>query len=147
MGPYLKKISKKISILNPVVEQCCCTLCRWEGAEGTASAGISPCWCAPAHFPSFLHVLEEKILLGQHSIASVAALVCFRQGSHQLPCLINLFYSKQPPKKPAKMLLFFFFLPFPSCSCQRNSGSLSWCFHSFTCQRSLLVMLLPNQIL
>lgn len=71
MGPYLKKSLKKKNFNS----QPCCTLSRWEGAEGTASAGVSPCWCVPAHFPSSLHLLEEEILLGQHSIASVAALV------------------------------------------------------------------------
>ena len=75
-----------------------CTLSWWEGAARpfahaaeqclvlragtpacTALAGISP-WLlqakyVPAHFPSFLDILKEEILLGQRSIALVAGLM------------------------------------------------------------------------
>lgn len=41
--------------------------------------GISPCLLqakdVPAHLPSFLGILEEEILVGQHSIALVAGLM------------------------------------------------------------------------
>lgn len=66
----------------------CQALCPCSGAEPllraetpacTALAGISPALLqpkdVPAHFPSFLDVMEEEILLGQHSSALVAGLM------------------------------------------------------------------------
>lgn len=56
-----------------------CLVLRAETPACTVLAGISPCLLqakyVPAHFPSFLDILEEEILLGQCSIALVAGLM------------------------------------------------------------------------